>query len=136
MSYSSKLVQGFSVPALKGAYSPREVLLRMLAGTELDFRLVNGSVVVIVKRGTREQASTDGARTLGPLRVEGANSRAVAGVNGSTDPTATEGTGSYTSSALTIGSKDAAIHEGYAAVGQRRYAAADAGTRTSRTSRR
>ncbi|MEJ1966791.1 MAG: TonB-dependent receptor plug domain-containing protein [Gammaproteobacteria bacterium] len=39
------------------------------------------------------------------MRVEGASQRATAGFNGSSDPTATEGTGSYTTDALTVGSK-------------------------------
>jgi outer-membrane receptor for ferric coprogen and ferric-rhodotorulic acid len=100
--YSSALVKDLGSPGLKGSFKADDALRRLLEGTGLSFRLGSGNTVVIEK--TAQEGS---ARVLGPVRVEGANasSGAVAGVNGSTDPTATEGTGSYTSSALSVASK-------------------------------
>jgi len=48
-------------------------------------------------------AVSDGAKVIGTVEVEGSGKNS--GVNGSTDVTATEGTGSYTTDAMSIGSK-------------------------------
>lgn len=98
--YASSLVNGLRNTSLKGTYKVDEALRLLLSGTGLTFRIGSGNTVVL------ERAKASDARVLGPVRVEGAeHSAAVNGINGSRDVTATEGTGSYTSGALMIGSK-------------------------------
>ncbi|MEJ0037894.1 MAG: TonB-dependent receptor [Gammaproteobacteria bacterium] len=102
--YNAALGKGRTVGRFEGKASVREVLDKLLVGTGLQYRFTDASTVVLQPESAAGAAQ--GARTLGPVRVEGATSAgAVAGVNGSTDATATEGTGSYTSSALSIASK-------------------------------
>lgn len=96
--YRSSLAEGLSTAGLSGAFSPREALDRLLAGTGLTYRMTGATTVTI------EKAPTEGERTLGPVEVEGVRTVA-AGANGSTDPTATEGTGSLTSDSATVTSK-------------------------------
>ncbi|MEJ0037883.1 MAG: TonB-dependent siderophore receptor [Gammaproteobacteria bacterium] len=100
--YPAELARGRRTAGLSGSYLPSVGLTRLLAGTNLTYRFTDASTVVI-----EETAGMDSQpRVLGPVRVEGASSTgATAGFNGSTDATATEGTGSYTSGALSIGSK-------------------------------
>ncbi|MEJ0037886.1 MAG: TonB-dependent siderophore receptor [Gammaproteobacteria bacterium] len=97
--YGSDLTQGLRSPGLKGAFTPRDALVKLLQGTGLTARMLSAT------SATLEKAAPNGARVLDPVRVEGAQANAAAGFNGGTDQTATEGTGSYTSGALSIGSK-------------------------------
>ncbi|MEJ0037955.1 MAG: TonB-dependent siderophore receptor [Gammaproteobacteria bacterium] len=99
LAYSSALVKDLDSAGLKGSYKTTDALRQLLTGTGLTFRIGRDNTVVI------EKAVDGGARVLGHVRVEGATGSAVAGVNGSKDSTATEGSGSYTSSALSIASK-------------------------------
>src|SRR5262249_38496977 len=62
----------------------------------LSYRISGNNTISIDKQDSR------GARVLSPVQVEGVQ---TAGANGSTDVTATEGTKSYTTNAMTIGSK-------------------------------
>jgi outer-membrane receptor for ferric coprogen and ferric-rhodotorulic acid len=97
--------------AVSGRLTPQEALARLLAGTGLSFNFLNANTVSI-------EVASDGAtgeRVLGAVRVEGetgspyfggaGRAAGVNGINGSRDITATEGTGSFTSGALTVGSK-------------------------------
>jgi outer-membrane receptor for ferric coprogen and ferric-rhodotorulic acid len=105
------VMEGKTSGAVKGRMTTTEALARLLAGTGLNFHFVNASNVAI----DPAPASATGERVLGAVRVEGSQSSpyfggagqaaGVNGVNGSRDITATEGTGSFTSGALTIGSK-------------------------------
>lgn len=97
----SRLTDGKSTGGVHGRHSAQSGLAGLLAGSGLTFRFAGPRTVVI------EAAPDVGdARVLGPLRIEGAAAgAAVNGVNGSSDVTATEGTGSYTSGALGIASK-------------------------------
>ncbi|MFC4313739.1 TonB-dependent siderophore receptor [Steroidobacter flavus] len=99
--YSSALVTDIKSSGLKGRYRVEQALQLMLSGTGLAYRLGSGNTAII------EKVTAGNSRVLGPVRVEGADSgnRQVPGTNGSRDRTATEGTGSYTSDALTVGSK-------------------------------
>ena len=97
-SMGSDLVGGKTSPGLTGRYRVDEALKILLSGSGLSYRYTGRDAIAI------EKAPATGTRTLGPVRVQGAETRTVA-ANGSTDPTATEGTGSYTASALTIGGK-------------------------------
>jgi outer membrane receptor for ferric coprogen and ferric-rhodotorulic acid len=96
--YTSELVAGITSGAVSGSYAPAAALQQLLAGSGLAYRFTSPGVV------TLEKISADGAKVIGTVEVEGAK---TAGANGSTDPTATEGTGSYTTGAMTIGSKTA-----------------------------
>ncbi len=108
--YPSELVQGKTSTGVKGAMSLPDGLAKILAGTGLSFRMLSGKTIQIETAG-----AADGEKVTGAVRVEGAQgspyfggagvAAGVNGVNGSRDITATEGTGSFTSGALTIGSK-------------------------------
>lgn len=109
--YPSELVQGKSTAGVRGRMSVTEGLGRVLAGTGLTFRVLDGRTIQI---STAADAA-DGEKVTGAVRVEGAQgspyfggagqAAGVNGTNGSRDITATEGTKSFTSGALTIGSK-------------------------------
>jgi outer-membrane receptor for ferric coprogen and ferric-rhodotorulic acid len=106
--YSSDLVAGKRTGGVNGRLSRADALAAVLAGTGLTARL-NGNSATITPIG--DAVAGDGERVLGAVRIEGANGQGLAGatsvngINGSRDVTATEGTRSYTSNALTIGSK-------------------------------
>ncbi|AQR61663.1 hypothetical protein BZG35_08365 [Brevundimonas sp. LM2] len=106
--YPAELANGKTSPGVSGSVSPETALGRLLAGTGLTFRFSDARTVVIEAVVT---GGVDDERVLGPVRVEGATgaglsgATVVNGTNGSRDTTATEGTQSYTSNALTVGSK-------------------------------
>lgn len=97
----SDLTDGKRSAGVKGKLSAEAALRALLAGSGLTFRFSGPRTVVI------EAAPEVGdARVLGPLRIEGASSgTAVNGINGSSDTTATEGTNSYTTGAMSIAGK-------------------------------
>ncbi len=86
------LLAGKTAPALKGSFEPAEALARLLAGSGLAVAVTDGNAVVT-------QMSGDIA--LPPVKV----AAPLLGPNGSTDVTATEGTGSYASPYASVGSK-------------------------------
>ncbi|WEK48356.1 MAG: TonB-dependent receptor [Candidatus Andeanibacterium colombiense] len=108
--YPSDLVAGKTSGGASGAQSVSDGLRRVLAGTGLGFTLLDGKTIQISAPNTG-----DGEVVTGAVNVEGVQgspwfggagqAAGVNGVNGSRDITATEGTGSFTSGALTIGSK-------------------------------
>jgi outer-membrane receptor for ferric coprogen and ferric-rhodotorulic acid len=105
------------VGAIKGRMSVDEALARTLSGTGYSYQYTRPGVITLIKSAAGSGGNGDGERLLGAVRVEGAQgggspyfggagqAAGVNGVNGSRDITATEGTGSFTSGALTIGSK-------------------------------
>ncbi|WEK48359.1 MAG: TonB-dependent receptor [Candidatus Andeanibacterium colombiense] len=107
--YNAALDTAGRSPGVEDSLGARDALTRLLAGTGLSFRFVNGNTVTI------EGAGGDGEVVTGAVQVEGVQGSpwfggggrdaGVNGMNGSRDITATEGTGSFTSGALTIGSK-------------------------------
>jgi outer-membrane receptor for ferric coprogen and ferric-rhodotorulic acid len=110
-SVDGSILAGKTSGTVRGRYTAAEALTRLLAGTGLNFRITGPSTVAIAAA-----ESDDGEHVLGAVRVEGAQSSfgqlagatAVNGINGSRDVTATEGTGSYTTGAMTIGGKTVA----------------------------
>jgi outer-membrane receptor for ferric coprogen and ferric-rhodotorulic acid len=101
------------VSELKGRMTVDQALARVLSGSGLTYQYVRPGVITLLRAST--EGNGDGERVLGAVRVEGAQgafnlpgATAVNGINGSRDVTATEGTGSYTTGAMTIGSKMAA----------------------------
>jgi len=109
--YGSELVQSVTSPGATGSQTARSALDRLLSGTHLTYRFVNARTVSI------EAAPAMGdARVLGAVQVEGVQNEgfvplngfgAGAGANGSSDPTATEGTGSLTTNGASVASKAA-----------------------------
>lgn len=110
--YSSAVVEGKRTGGVQGAMTPAEALTQLLAGTGLSGRFTGERTAVVEASAA---VAADGERMLGPVRVQGTQgggyfgtggqAAGVNGVNGSRDVTATEGTKSFTSGALTIGSK-------------------------------
>lgn len=96
--------------AVNGSLPLSQALDQLLGGTNLRWRWLRNGVVTI-----EATVAADGERVTGAVRVEGAAgspyfggagvAAGVNGINGSRDITATEGTGSFTSGALTVGSK-------------------------------
>jgi outer-membrane receptor for ferric coprogen and ferric-rhodotorulic acid len=106
--YSGDDTRGINVSALSGRMTVDEAMGRLLSGTGYTYRYMQPGVITLQRASAQ---GNDGERVLGAVRVEGAQgyglpgATSVNGVNGSRDVTATEGTRSYTSNALTIGSK-------------------------------
>jgi TonB-dependent siderophore receptor len=97
----SRLTDGKRTDGIRGTYSVEGGLTQLLAGSGLTFRFAGPRTVVI-----EVVPDAGDARLIGPLRIEGNGSgRPVVGVNGSSDTTATEGSGSYTSDVVAIASK-------------------------------
>lgn len=101
----SALTEAKSTAGVQGVQAIPTALATLLDGSGLTFRFTGPQTVVI-----ETAIDTGGARLMSTLRVEGAGSGAglggqVSGVNGSNDPTATEGSGSYTAEATSVASK-------------------------------
>lgn len=101
--YSDESTGSIEAPAISGRMTVDEALSRLLAGSDYSFVYTQPGVITL-----RSTASS--ARTIGPVRVEGAEyetgaAMPLSGGNGSMDVTATEGSGSYTTDLMTVGSK-------------------------------
>ncbi|RYE71746.1 MAG: TonB-dependent siderophore receptor, partial [Oxalobacteraceae bacterium] len=105
--YDSALTNGVSSPGLKGNFSTVEALSRLLAGSGLTFRQTGANAYTL----ERVPLAAEGAVQLGPVRVEGASGTGGYGAASSRDVGATEGTGSYTTQAVTLGKTPASIRE-------------------------
>ncbi|SFF82668.1 outer-membrane receptor for ferric coprogen and ferric-rhodotorulic acid [Novosphingobium sp. CF614] len=109
LGYSTALVAGKTSSAVHGKATVPEALARLLAGTGITATLTGRNATL------HETVAADGERVAGTVRVEGVQgspynggagqAAGVNGVNGSRDITATEGTKSFTSGALTVGGK-------------------------------
>ena len=103
--YDSKIALGKTSSAVSGSMSAQDALGALLAGSGLTATFSGNGTVIISTAGEAAIPS------LGVVRVEGAGGNgqasAVNGINGSRDTEATEGTGSYTTGAVSIGTKDA-----------------------------
>lgn len=110
LGYSTELVAGRQSAAVRGSMTAREALKQLLAGTGITARFIDARTVSL-----ELIPAVDGARVLGAVRVEGAQSGGMfpsadgfgagTGANGSSDPVATEGTGSLTTNGSNIASK-------------------------------
>jgi TonB-dependent siderophore receptor len=100
--YSDSEPANIEAPAVKGRMTAEEALSRLLVGSGYTYRYVRPGIITL--RPVNSEGKETGARVLDPVRVEGASGQAMV-VNGSTDTTATEGTRSYTTSAISIGTK-------------------------------
>lgn len=71
--YSSELIEGVRSAPVQGRYSAAEALSLLLSGTGLSARQ-SGSTIAL-EPASSGQVADDGSRILGPVRVEGAESR-------------------------------------------------------------
>lgn len=102
-SVGSELTKGKRSSGIKGKYTPEDGLRALLIGSGLTFRFTGPRTVVV-----EPLPDTGEARVLDPLRIEGADSSStVSGANGSSDPTATENSGTYAAEATAFVSKSA-----------------------------
>jgi outer-membrane receptor for ferric coprogen and ferric-rhodotorulic acid len=110
MVYGTAIVQGLKTAGVSGRMTPQEALAHLLARTALTFHMPEPHTVII----EAVPVAIAGARTLGAVQVEGVQTDAFAplngfgagaGSNGSSDPTATEGTGSFTTNGASVASK-------------------------------
>ncbi|MEH0874588.1 TonB-dependent siderophore receptor [Pectobacterium cacticida] len=99
----SSLTDGLATPGVSGKLSASDALEKLLAGSGLHFILDSQQNIVTL---SGPQSNGDNPNQLNAVKVEGVQSAIVAGgANGSTDLTATEGSNSYTTTAISIGSK-------------------------------
>ncbi len=103
VSAPAPLLEGRVSTVVKGALPSMQALSQLLVGTGLTFRVVGSTV-------TLEPApqSSDAVR-LGPVRVAGTVDGHADGL--SSDPGATEGTGSYAAHVVTIGKEPLSLRE-------------------------
>jgi outer membrane receptor for ferric coprogen and ferric-rhodotorulic acid len=103
--YDTKITDGKTSPGVSGAMTSRAALAQLLAGSGLSFKFSGDRTLTIAA------AAIPGVRAVGVVNVEGADIpngdmvSPINGINGSTDVEATEGTGSYTTGAMSIVSK-------------------------------
>jgi TonB-dependent siderophore receptor len=90
---------GGTAPAVAGSLTARHGLSRLLAGSGLTFRFTDSRTVIL------DKAAADGAMTLDPVTVEGTTAAE------SQLSAASEGTGSYTAKAVTIGKTEQTLRE-------------------------
>ncbi|WEK45195.1 MAG: TonB-dependent receptor [Candidatus Andeanibacterium colombiense] len=114
--YSDDGSPRLNAPALKGRMTVDQALTRILAGSGYAYEYTRPGVITLRRTASAVGNGADGEVVTGVVSVEGVaggspyfggagQAAGVNGVNGSRDITATEGTGSFTSGALTIGSK-------------------------------
>lgn len=102
----STLTDGKRSNGVRGSYAVDRALIELLSGSGLSYRY-SGPRTVVIEPATE----VSDAHQLGPLRIGGSagggagTDSSINGVNGSGDVTSTEGSGSFTSGALTVASK-------------------------------
>lgn len=92
------LIEGRNSSAVSGRMAAGQALSQLLAGSGLTFRYAGRNAV----RLERAPQAADGAIQLGPVRVEGANDAGNGSLAYSSDPAATEGTGTYAAQTVTM----------------------------------
>ena len=113
--YDARITDGRMSPGVSGTMSARAALTSLLAGSGLNVQFSGDRTAIITANSSAggEAVTEDGVRAVGVVNVEGATGNMpfgnlaspTNGVNGSRDVQATEGTGSYTTNAASIGSK-------------------------------
>lgn len=99
LSMPASVAKATSVTA-QGQLNAAAALDALLQGTGLGFRFVDAGSVLI-----EAAPAASGDRMLGAVRIEGAADSAPGGINGSTDSTATEGSGSYAADKTMVATK-------------------------------
>ncbi|KQP43068.1 TonB-dependent siderophore receptor [Pseudorhodoferax sp. Leaf274] len=95
--FASQLAQGRSAPALRGSYTPREALDRLLAGSGLSVRAADGGKTFVLERGAPAPSAA------APVAGSGGALPAVQVVAGAERSATTEGSRGYGARAVTIG---------------------------------
>ena len=107
--FDAQTGQSITTRAVQGQLPMDRALAQMLDGTGLTWQFLGAGTITI------QRAASD-AHVLGAVQVEGAAQSdnlafgPGAGFNGSSDPTATEGTGRFTSSGTSIASRGAPVN--------------------------
>lgn len=102
---SSTLTEGKITKGLSGRYKIHDALSRLLAGSGMNYYFYSPTSFTLIPQSGA--ASHTDENVLGAVRVDGDASLVAGGGNGSTDVTATEGSGSYRAATLSIGTKTA-----------------------------
>jgi outer-membrane receptor for ferric coprogen and ferric-rhodotorulic acid len=106
IAFEPALVRGMSSPGVTGTMSATDAVGRVLGGTNLVLQVSGEGEWFVVARPQTADAPDPEGKMLATVRVRAdAQSLATVGDNGSSDPIATEGTGSYTAKAAAIASK-------------------------------
>jgi len=92
VAYPADLGDGVNASAVKGEFGSAEALSRLLAGTGLTFRFTGAGTATL----ERAPQAASGAIQLGPVQVQGDGGDYGIPASVTSDPNATEGTGSYT----------------------------------------
>jgi outer membrane receptor for ferric coprogen and ferric-rhodotorulic acid len=103
--FGAPIAEGLKSAPLSGRYSLQDAMTRLLSGTGLDWRMAGGTITI-------SPAAPSGTLTFGTVTVEGTQPPFPdlkgfgpgAGANGSSDPIATEGTGSFTTNGTIVAS--------------------------------
>lgn len=114
--FGSPVADGVTANAVRGSFTVADALDRLLAGTNMRWRYLGDRTITIESAAA---PSSDGTRTFGAVQVEGAQAAsgggfadlggfgAGAGINGSSDATATEGSKSFTTNGTSLAGKSA-----------------------------
>lgn len=97
VSVDAAVIRDIASPGVRGAMTAEQALGRLLAGTGITYRLTGANTAML----QRAQAGGDGTIELAPVRIEGVARNAGQ----------TEGTGSYTTNAVTIGKTPTSLRE-------------------------
>ncbi|WP_324695047.1 TonB-dependent siderophore receptor [Novosphingobium aerophilum] len=92
VAYPADLAEGVNASAVKGEFGSAEALSRLLGGTGLTFRFTGAGTATL----ERAPQSASGTIQLGPVQVQGDGGDYGIPASLTSDPNATEGTGSYT----------------------------------------
>lgn len=104
LAYTPNLVQGRSSPGVRGSHNPSQALAALLAGTGLQAAIAENGVWTLLRAEAASAAAASHAAPAGDYSLR--EVRVAAG-----RPGVTEGTGSYTSDALTIGKTAQSMRE-------------------------
>ncbi|RYM70449.1 TonB-dependent siderophore receptor [Serratia liquefaciens] len=88
---------------VSGRLSVDSVMAKLLNGVPLAYRMVNSNTILIYPRP--EKSTNEKNVSLGAINIEGGSVAASGGGNGSKDVVATEGSNSYATNYVSIGSK-------------------------------
>ncbi|GAA0555057.1 TonB-dependent siderophore receptor [Rhizomicrobium palustre] len=104
--FDPSLVAGLKSSGISGNYNPEAAFEQVLAGTDLLFKVSEGGEWIILARNKNAAPRSVSGKLLSTVRVQADGKSFIrAGDNGSSDPIATEGTGSYTAKATVLASK-------------------------------
>ncbi|MCA6951099.1 TonB-dependent siderophore receptor [Pectobacterium polaris] len=101
----STLTEGKVTKGLSGRYRAQDALTLLLEGSGMNYYFYSATSFTLIPQSNPTPIPNTDAHVLSAVRVEGDNARVIGGGNGSTDVTATEGSGSYNASTLSIGTK-------------------------------